>query len=127
MSSPARRTILIYGLAGMELLKLAKLCKEAGIRCKAVSSAQTTLTVSQLLSENPPQASESFPLNGKYALLDGFGSQIDDAARIINQVSSGVIKAVHTAHNSNWRFADLCFAIRQEQNVIENIKKQKKK
>ena len=127
MNSRNDRTILIYGLSGMELLKLIPLCKQAGIRCKAVSSSETTLTISQLLRGEKSENAEPYALNGQYALLDGFAGHLEDATNIINQVSSGVVKAMHTAHNTNWRFADLCFAIQQEQNVIEELKKKKKK
>ena len=120
------KTVLIYGLKGPELLKLLPLCKAAGIRCKAVSDSKTRYTVDELLSDRELSSQDPFPLSGKYALLDGFSGNLGEISSIINQVCPGVIKAVHTEHNGSWRFSDLCFAILQEHNTIEMLKKNKK-
>ena len=119
------KTILIYGLSGIQLMTLAMAAKKVGIRVKAVSDNQTGLTISQLLSYEELPTPEQIQLSGKYALLDGFNGHIDEAALLINQAASGVVKAVHTKNNSNWRFADLCFSIQQEQDVINKLKRKK--
>lgn len=125
-SRKSERTILIYGLSGKQMLSLAMAAKEAGIRCRAVADTETCLTVSQLLSgeELPPCA--PLPLTGKYALLDGFDGNLGEAASLINHASYGVIKAIRTDKNSSWRFADLCYAIQQEQDAIAAMQKEKK-
>lgn len=119
------KTILIYGLSGMQLMTLAMAAKKVGIRVKAVSDNQTGLTISQLLSGEELPSPDPIHLSGKYALLDGFNGHIDEAATLINQTASGVVKAVRTKNNSNWRFADLCFSIQQEQDVINKLKQKK--
>ena len=119
------KTILIYGLSGIQLMTLAMAAKKVGIRVKAVSDNQTGLTISQLLSYEELPTPEQIQLSGKYALLDGFNGHIDEATLLINQAASGVVKAVHTKNNSNWRFADLCFSIQQEQDVINKLKRKK--
>lgn len=119
------KTILVYGLSAEELMMLAVSAKRAGIRFKLVSDTQTSLTVSRLLSFEDCPAADPLPLVGKYALLDGFGADLGEASSIINQAAGGVIKAVRTEHNSGWRFADLCFAIQQEQNTLARMKKKK--
>ncbi len=108
------KTILIYGLSGMQLLALSSMAEKAGIACKAVSDSQTSLTVAQLLSGDDFPANPARPLMGQFALLDGFNGQEQLGTMLINQVSSGVIKAVHTKHNSNWSFYDLCSEIHKE-------------
>ncbi len=115
----AEKTILVYGLSGMQMLALTSMAQQAGIVCKAVSDTQTTLTVAQLLSgkEFPPKPDH--PLIGKFALLDGFNGQEQLGTAMINQVASGVIKAVHTKHNSDWRFADLCSEIHKEYHAVK--------
>lgn len=119
------KTILIYGLSAMQLMSLAMSAKKVGIRCKAVSDSQTGLTLSQLLSNEEQPCQEPIHLSGKYALLAGFNGQIEQPMALINQAAGGVIKAVHTKNNNNWRFADLCFSIQQEQDVINKLKRKK--
>ncbi len=119
------KIILVYGLSGMQLMTLAMAAKKEGIRCKAVSDSETGLTISQLLSGEEHACPDSVPLSGKYALLSGFDGQLDRAMALINQSASGVIKAVHTKNNTGWRFADLCFSIQQEQDVINRLKQKK--
>lgn len=121
----SEKIILVYGLSGMQLMTLAMAAKKEGIGCKAVSDSETGLTISQLLSGEEQPCPDSVPLSGKYALLSGFDGQIDRALTLINQAASGVIKAVHTKNNTDWRFADLCFSIQQEQDVINKLKRKK--
>ena len=116
----SKKTILIYGLAPMELLALSAMAEHAGVRCKPVSDVQTTLTISQLLSDNDYPPAPPFPLQGKFALLDGFTGNEDEGAALINYVAGGVIKAVHTKHNTNWRFSDLCAEIHAEHTYMTN-------
>lgn len=113
------KTILVYGLSGIQLLGLTTTAEKAGITCRAVSDTQTELTVAQLLSgeEFPPKPAK--PLVGKFALLDGFDGQEHVAAALINQFASGVIKAVHTTHNSSWRFRELCSEIFGEYQMMK--------
>ncbi len=117
----SEKTILIYGLSGMQMLALSSMAEKEGIVCKAVSDTQTTLTVAQLLSENllPPQPTH--PLIGKFALLHGFDGHPQIGTALINQAASGVIKAMHTKHNSNWRFCDLCSEIQKEYQTMKRI------
>lgn len=120
----SEKTILVYGLSGMQLLALSSMAEKAGITCKAVSDTQTSLTVAQLLSEQEFPPSPAQPLIGKFALLDGFDGQETLGTALINQVASGVIKAVHTKHNSDWRFSELCSAIHEEYQTMKFPKKQ---
>lgn len=115
----SEKTILIYGLSGMQMLALSSMAEKEGILCKVVSDTQTTLTVAQLLSgkEFPPKPAH--PLIGKFALLDGFEDHPQMATALINQVASGVIKAIHTKHNSDWRFSDLCCEIQKEYHTMK--------
>ncbi len=119
----SEKTILIYGLSGMQLLILDTITKNEGIVCKPVSDTQTSLTVDQLLSgkDFPPMPSR--PLMGKFALLDGFDGQEQIGIALINQVTSGVIKAIHTKHNSSWRFSDLCASIQEEYHTMKKAEK----
>lgn len=119
----AKKTILVYGFTGMQLLNLNALAGKLGITCKAVSDNQTSHTVAQLLSgkELPPMPEH--PLVGKFALLSGFDGQEQIGTLLINQAASGVIKAVHTKHNNDWRFSDLCSEIHKEHQTMKNIKR----
>lgn len=119
----AQKTILIYGLSGMQLLTLSSMAEKAGIVCKAVSDNQTTLTVAQLLSGNELPAKPAHPLIGKFALLSGFDGQEQIGTMLINQVASGVIKAVHTKHNNDWHFSDLCTEIHKEHQTMKKVQK----
>lgn len=128
MTSPTgklQKTILIYGLPGMQMLTLASAAQKLGIRCKAVFDNQTTLTVAQLLSDKEYPPCSPLHLSGRYALFDGFGSDLQEATALVNQISPGVVKAVHTKSNSSWRFADMCFNIQQEQNAIRRMQGRK--
>lgn len=99
----SEKTILIYGLSGMQMLALSSMAEKEGILCKVVSDTQTTLTVAQLLSgkEFPPKPAH--PLIGKFALLDGFEDHPQMATALINQVASGVIKGY--SHQAQQRLA----------------------
>ncbi len=119
----SEKTILIYGLSGMQMLALSSMAEKEGIVCKAVSDTQTTLTVAQLLSETPFPPQPSHALIGKFALLHGFDGHPQSGTALINQVASGVIKAMHTKHNSSWRFCDLCTEIRKEYDTVKNMRK----
>lgn len=121
----SEKTILIYGLSGMQLLALSSMAQKLDITCRAVSDTQTSLTVAQLLSGNefPPKPVRR--LIGQFALLDGFNGQEQLGTMLINQVSSGVIKAVHTKHNSNWLFCDLCSEIHAEYQTMRKARNSK--
>ena len=110
----------------MQMLSLAKAAKDAGIRCRAVADTETCLTISQLLSDGEFSPCAPLPLTGKYALLDGFEGNLGEGAALINHACYGVVKAIRTDKNSSWRFADLCYAIQQEQDVINAMQKKKK-
>ncbi len=114
------KMILVYGLTGMQMLTLSSMAEKLGITCRAVSDTQTTLTVSQLLSNETLPQMPARPLVGKFALLHGFDGQEQIAAALINQVASGVIKAIHTKHNHNWPFAELCIEIHSEHQTMKN-------
>ena len=126
MSEKSGKTILIYGLTGMQMLSLAKAAQDTGIRCRAVADTETGLTISQLLSGEKFFPCAPLPLTGKYALLDGFDGNLGEGAALINHACYGVIKAIRTDKNSGWRFADLCYAIQQEQDAINAIQKKRK-
>ncbi len=117
---PNERIILIYGLTGMQMLGLSSMAEKIGVKCQAVSDTQTSLTVAQLLDgqQLPPQPPR--PLVGKFALLHGFDGQEQIAAMLINQVASGVIKAIHTKHNTDWAFSELCTEIHREHQTMKN-------
>ncbi len=115
----AKKIILVYGLTGMQLLTLNALSAKMGIICKAVSDTQTSLTVAQLLSGDNFPPEPVHPLIGKFALLSGFDGQEQIGTMLVNQVASGVIKAVHTKHNNDWRFYDLCTEIHREHQTMK--------
>ncbi len=117
-----KKTILVYGLTGMQLLNLNALAGKIGITCKPISDHQTMLTVEQLLSGKDYPPMPEHPLIGKFALLSGFDGQEQLGTLLINQVASGVIKAVHTKHNNNWHFADLCSEIHKEHQIMKSGK-----
>ena len=109
-----QKTILIYGITGMELLSLTSMAEKAGIRVLRVTDRDTALTVGQLLSGRTGQGSEALPLMGRFALLSGFQGQEQMATLLINRCAPGVIKAVHTPTNTGWSFSGLCAAIGAE-------------
>ncbi len=109
-----QKTILIYGLTGMQMLMLDSMAEKLGIVCRPVSDTQTSLTVAQLLSDKEQPQMPPMPLLGKFALLHGFQGNEQIGTALINQAASGVIKAIHTPHNSNWRFSDLCTELQKE-------------
>lgn len=113
-----KRVILIYGLSGMQLLNLTALAKKAGVTCKGIDDSHTSYTIARLLSGQDLAPVPSAPLAGKFALLHGFDGQEQLAAALINQVSGGVIKAIHTPHNDGWSFASLCAELRQEHQTM---------
>ena len=108
------KIILIYGLAPMQLLQLHSLGQPLGIRVIAVPDSRTAMKVEALLMEEEGKGLPALALSGRFALLHGFGGQESMAAALINQVSPGVIKAVHTAHNGDWRFSDLAGELLEE-------------
>lgn len=109
-----KKTILVYGLTVEQQNKLQELAKAEGILCKAVTDSQTTLTVAQLLSTEDAVGSESAPLEGKFAILDGFGNKEREGTALINQVDPDVLKAVRTPYNGGWKFKDLCVELQKE-------------
>lgn len=110
--------ILIYGLSGMQLLSLTALAKKAGVTCRGIDDGHTTYTIARLLSDQDLTPAPSAPLGGKFALLHGFDGREQLAAALINQVSGGVIKAIHTPHNDGWSFASLCAELRREHQAM---------
>ncbi len=117
-----KRTILIYGLSQEEYEKLAVLAKEKKIVCKAVSDSETALTVAQLLyGQNTPQG-ESEAIDGKFAVLDGFGNKEQEGTALINAVDASVLKAVRTPYNGGWKFKDLCKELQKEHAVMHKGK-----
>ena len=115
--SKTQKTILIYGLSPAYLLQLNLLAEPAGFTVRAVSDSQTACHVGQLLAGTAVPASPMHLL-GKFAVLDGFGGQEQLAVMMINQVVPGVVKAVHTAHNTKWRFCDLCAELSLEHQTM---------
>ncbi len=118
LSNHMQKTILIYGLSGMQFLQLNAMAEQVGITCRAVSDTQVSYTVAELLSGKELAPKPARRLMGKFALLDGFQGQEQIGTLLINQVSSGVIKAVHTKHNSSWLFSDLCSEIHKEHQTM---------
>ena len=116
--SEKNKTILIYGLNPTQRLTLSMLCNQAGINCRIITDKETVMPISALLSGKELPKAEAYPVPGKFALLDGFDGQEQMAAGLINQVATGVIKAVHTKHNTDWRFCDLCSAIALEHRTM---------
>ncbi len=118
----AKKTILIYGLTAEENAKLSALAEEKKIACKAVSDRETALTVAQLLyGENPPQGEEE-AVDGKFAVLDGFGNKEREGTALINAVDASVLKAVRTPYNGGWKFKDLCKELKKEHAVMHKGK-----
>ena len=114
-----KKTILIYGLEETQFQALAEAAKAEDILCYAVTDTQTTFTVARLLYDRPETEAEAQPIDGKFALLDGFGNHPEAALRLINAVDISVIKAVHTPHNGAWKFKDLCEAILKEHQMMQ--------
>ncbi len=114
----AEKTILIYGLSPMQLLQLNSLAEPLGIAVRAVPDSKAACKVDELLSDKEPAPVPAMHLMGRFALLDGFNGQEQLATALINKVSPGVIKAVHTVHNGSWRFCDLCAELSSEHRTM---------
>lgn len=116
------KTILIYGLEPIQKLMLTSQCQKAGVSCRILENEHTTVTIGKLLGQGEMPRGIPFPLPGKFALLDGFAGQEQMGTALINQIAPGVIKAVHTPTNTNWRFCDLCSHIMQEHRMMTERK-----
>ena len=114
----AIKKLLVYGLTQTEYANLQAAAAQKQIICKKINDQQTCLKVGQLLSEENPVSASELALNGKFALLSGFGKEIEDCLNIINGAAQGVIKAVATPHNIEWKFSDLCAAVSEEYRVM---------
>lgn len=115
VKKPAK-TILIYGLTDRQMAELTAAGAKENIICRRVTPEQAGLTVVQLLGENTLPAGETpaSPVEGQYALLDGFEGREERGIALINAVAPGVIKAIRTRHNSSWSFAALCAEMQKE-------------
>lgn len=118
-----KKTILIYGLQVEQQDALKKLCEKAQVECRIVTDGMLSCKVAQLFdAPESIQEKEPISVDGKFAMLGGFGSDTDEGVALINQVDSSVIKAVRTQHNGEWKFKDLCTAILEEHQVMSGQK-----
>lgn len=115
VKKPAK-TILIYGWTDAQMAQLTAAAAKENIICRPVTTEQTGLTVAQLLGEPVPAAPETpaSPIEGQYALLDGFAGREEQGVALINRVAPGVIKAIRTRHNGSWSFGALCAEMQKE-------------
>ena len=125
MCEQQKKTLLVYGLTEEELAALTAAGISEGVRCRAVEDTQTVRTVEELLSGKAFPPAEPVHLPGKYALMDGFKGCVGRGVALISGNTKGVIKAMHTKHNSAWRFADLCAAIQEENDAMVERLRQK--
>lgn len=116
------KTILIYGLAPMQILQLNALAQPLGIRVVAVTDSMTACRIDDLLAGKPTLGLPAIPLLGRFALLAGFDGQEGLAIPLINRAAPGVIKAVRTETNGRWRFVDLAAEIGEEHRVMNGRK-----
>ena len=116
------KTVLVYGLAPMQLLQLHAVFQPLGIRCIAVSDSMTACRVDELLEGTQTAGAPGIPLLGSFALLAGFGGKESEAIAAMNLVAPGIIKAVRTETNGSWRFLDLCTEIAQEFRLMNRRK-----
>ena len=115
------KTILLYGLEPMQTLKLCALAQAQGIRCRPVPDSRVFSRIDELLTDRDTEG-PAMHLTGRFALLAGFDGQQMQATALINSVAPGVIKAVRTEHNGQWRFADLCGEIAEEHRLMTRRK-----
>lgn len=116
------KTILIYGLTPAQLLQLNSMVQPLDIRCKAVPASQAAYKVDELLSDQELPGLPPIQLLGRFALMAGFNGQELLPTALINRVSPGVIKAIRTDHNGDWRFCDLCAELGREHETMTNRK-----
>lgn len=117
---PNPKCMLLYGFSPAQLAEINRLAVKQGIQCREVTPFSAGATVEELFSGNAAENPEHAPVMPvqKFAVLDGFGKEVQPALDILNRTASGVIKAIRTAHNNGWHFDALCGAILEEHEAI---------